>query len=136
MSAVRWFTVSIIAAFVFVASAGGAFLYLLSTYPSPEIQSLEFETQGNLSTGLKVSSDASVENLGGTGYVIVEFRALDGKSIEIDSASQQFPMSRGESRNVTQAFSDTGIENIGVTVYAPGRPDLLRNESERTRSIY
>ncbi|EHK01859.1 hypothetical protein HRED_06677, partial [Candidatus Haloredivivus sp. G17] len=54
----------------------------------------------------------------------------DGDNIEISSASEQFSMARGESRNVTQDFSSNNIQNIGVTVYAPGRPDILRDESE------
>ena len=135
MSVVRWVTLGIITIFVFVASTGGAFVYLLSTYPSPEIQNLNFETTGNSSTNLNVTSKASIQNLGGNGAIRVEFRALDGDNIEISSASEQFSMARGESRNVTQGFSSNNIQNIGVTVYAPGRPDILRDESEKLRSV-
>lgn len=135
MSAVKWVTFSIIAVFVFAASAGGAFVYLLSTYPSPEIQSLNFENTGNSSTNLNVTAETSIQNLGGEGPVRIEFRSLDGDNIEISSASEQFSMARGESRNVTQNFSSNNIQNIGVTVYAPGRPDMLRDESESVESI-
>ena len=135
MSAVKWVTFSIITTFVFVASASGAFFYLLSTYPSPEIESLNFETTGNSSTNLTVTSKASIQNLGGKGPVRVEFRALDGDNIRIDSGSEQLSMARGESRNITQSFSSDNIQDIGVTVYAPGRPDILRDETEKLRSI-
>lgn len=134
MALVRKITVTILLSFMFVATAAGVFIYLLSSYPSPEVQT--FTVSSNQSErGLDITAESEIRNLGGEGRVRVEVRILEKDGSVSDSIGREFFMARDETRVVREQFSGEGVENVGIAVFAPGRPDVIRDESELIERI-
>lgn len=134
MSIIRGITLGIIMAFTLVASAAGAFIYLFSGFPNPEVDS--FSVSSNDTEGyLVVNSEATVRNNGGEGEVRVEFRTLDSERNVLDSRAQTVFMAPGENRLFQRSFEIDEAENVGLAVFAPGRPGPLRDESPVRRVI-
>ena len=129
MSLIRKVTTTILLSFMLVATAAGVFVYLISSYPSPEVQS--FAVNSNQSnSGLNISTESEIRNLGGEGRVRTEIRILESDGSVSDSIGREFYMARDETRLIKERFSGKGVENVGLAVFAPGRPDLVRDESE------
>jgi hypothetical protein len=129
MSFIRKITATVLLSFMLVATAAGAFVYLVSSYPSPEVQSFTV-TSNQTGEGLDIGVESEIRNLGGDGRVVVEIRILEENGVVSDSIDRQFYMARNETRIVREEFSGEGVEDIGLAVFAPGRPDLIRDESE------
>ncbi|MFP4230151.1 MAG: hypothetical protein ACLFRK_03355, partial [Candidatus Nanohaloarchaea archaeon] len=117
-----------------VASAFGMFVYLLSGYPSPEVDNFRVNSTD---TGDRLIADveASVRNIGGEGEVRVEVRSLDKQDRVIDSRSQTAFMAYNETRVFNESFNAEEADDIGLAVFAPERPDLIRDESEIVERI-
>lgn len=129
MSFIRKITATVLLSFMLVATASGVFIYLLSSYPSPEVQSFTVNSTQSRQ-GLNVTTESKISNLGGEGQVRVEIRMLENDGAVSDSIDRQFYMARNETRIVREQFSGEDVEDIGLAVFAPGRPDLIRDESE------
>lgn len=134
MSFIRKITATVLLSFMLVATAAGSFIYLVSSYPSPEVQSFTVNSTQN-DQGLNVTTQSEIRNLGGDGRVVVEIRMLEQNGAVSDSIDRQFYMARNETRVVREQFSGEGVEDIGLAVFAPGRPDLIRDESELLERI-
>ncbi|MFP4038757.1 MAG: hypothetical protein ACLFTA_03165 [Candidatus Nanohaloarchaea archaeon] len=134
MSFIRAVTLTVILSFVLVASAFGTFVYLLSGYPSPEVDNFRVNSTD---TGDRLIADveASVRNIGGEGEVRVEVRSLDEQDRVIDSRSQTAFMAYNETRVFNESFNAEEADDIGLAVFAPERPDLIRDESEIVERI-
>lgn len=134
MALIRKVTITILLSFMLVATAAGVFIYLLSSYPSPEVQT--FTVNSNQSdSGLNITTESEIRNLGGEGRVRVEIRILESDGSVSDSIGREFYMSRDETRVVREQFSGEGVEDVGLAVFAPGRPDVIRDESELLERI-
>ena len=129
MSVIRGITVTIILSFMLVATASGVFIYLLSGYPSPEVDNFRVNST-DTGDQLLANVQASVRNIGGEGEVRVEIRSLNEQGAVIDSRSQTVYMAYNETRVFNETFNAGNADNIGLAVFAPGRPQLVRDESE------
>lgn len=117
-----------------VATAAGAFIYLVSSYPSPEVQSFTV-TSNQTERGLGIGVESEIRNFGGEGPVRVEIRMLEDDGSVSDSIDRQFYMARNETRIVREEFSGEEVKDIGLAVFAPGRPDIIRDQSELIERI-
>lgn len=128
MAVIRAVTMTVLLSFILVASAAGAFIYLLSGYPSPEVESF---TVNSNDTGEQflIETEALIRNRGADGEVRVDVRTLQSGNV-VKSYSEEFFMARNETRLVRKEFSGESVENIGIAVFAPGRPDVIRDKSE------
>jgi len=133
MSLIRGVTMTILLSFILVASAAGSFVYLLSGYPSPEVDSFNVTSNDTLQETLTVS-EVSIKNLGAQGEVTAQFRVLEDGGV-VDSREQTFSMTRNEVRVVREEFTGENIDNLGLAVFAPGRPELVQDRSEITERI-
>jgi len=133
MRLIRAVTMTVLLSFVLVASAAGAFIYLLSGYPSPEVQSFTVSSN-ETGQGLEIVSNASIKNLGGSGEVTAQFRILENDRV-IDSRERTFSMANDDTRIVSEEFSGEGFDDVGLAVYAPGRPQLIQDRSKIVERI-
>ncbi|MEF8880861.1 MAG: hypothetical protein V5A72_03460 [Candidatus Nanohaloarchaea archaeon] len=134
MALIRKITVTVLLSSMLVATAAGSFVYLVSSYPSPEVQSFSV-TSNQTERGLNISTSSEIRNLGGEGEVRVEIRMLEEDGSVSDSIGREFYMARSETRIVREQFSGESIQNVGLAVFAPGRPDIIRDESELLERI-
>jgi hypothetical protein len=129
MSVIRGITVTIILSFMLVATASGVFIYLLSGYPSPEVDNFRVNST-DTGDELLANVQASVRNIGGEGEVRVQIRSLNERGEVIDSRSQTVYMAYNETRVFNETFNVENADDIGLAVFAPGRPQLVRDESQ------
>ncbi len=129
MSVIRGITVTIILSFMLVATASGVFIYLLSGYPSPEVDNFRVNST-DTGDELLANVQASVRNIGGEGEVRVQIRSLNERGEVIDSRSQTVYMAYNETRVFNETFNVGNADDIGLAVFAPGRPQLVRDESQ------
>lgn len=129
MSVIRGITVTIILSFMLVATASGVFIYLLSGYPSPEVDNFRVNST-DTGDELLANVQASVRNIGGDGEVRVQIRSLNERGEVIDSRSQTVYMAYNETRVFNETFNVENADDIGLAVFAPGRPQLVRDESQ------
>lgn len=129
MSVIRGITVTIILSFMLVATGSGVFIYLLSGYPSPEVDNFRVNST-DTGDELLVNVQASVRNIGGDGEVRVEIRSLNERGAVIDSRSQTVYMAYNETRVFNETFDVENADDIGLAVFAPERPQLVRDESQ------
>ena len=125
---IRAVTMTVLLSFLLVASAAGAFIYLLSGYPSPQVQTFYVQTN-DTAQGLRINSNATIRNLGGQGEVKAQFRLLENGRV-IESREQAFAMARNDTRVVKEEFTGEGFDDVGLAVFAPGRPELIQDRSE------
>ncbi len=129
MSVIRGVTVTIILSFMLVTTASGVFIYLISGYPNPEVESFQINSN-DTGEELIANVEASVRNIGGEGEVRVEVRSLNERDAVIDSRAQTVFMAQNETRVFSETFNADDADNIGLAVFAPGRPQVIRDESE------
>ena len=129
MSVIRGITVTIILSFMLVATASGVFIYLLSGYPSPEVDNFRVNST-DTGDELLANVQASVRNIGGDGEVRVQIRSMNERGEVIDSRSQTVYMAYNETRVFNETFNVENADDIGLAVFAPGRPQLVRDESQ------
>jgi len=129
MSVIRGITVTIILSFMLVATASGVFIYLLSGYPSPEVDNFRVNST-DTGDELLANVQASVRNIGGDGEVRVQIRSLNERGAVIDSRSQTVHMAYNETRVFNETFNAGNADDIGLAFFAPGRPQLVRDESQ------
>ena len=134
MSIIRGITLGIIMTFTLVASATGAFIYIFSGFPNPEVDSFSVSSN-DTGNNLTANVDATVRNNGGEGEVRVEFRKLDSEGNVLDSRAQTVYMVPGETRLFERSFEVEDAENIGLAVFAPGRPGPIRDDSPIREAI-
>jgi len=128
MGLIRGVTMTILLSFVLVASAAGAFIYVLTDYPSPEVESFNVSSNDTSQQSITVA-EANIRNLGGQGEVTAQFRVLEDGNV-IDSNEKSFTMTRNEERVVTEEFEGDHVDNVGLAVFAPGRPELIQDRSQ------
>lgn len=131
MAFIRAVTMTVLLSFILVASAAGTFIYLLSGYPSPEIDSFDVKALNSSDT---VQSNATIRNLGGEGLVVVQIRSFENELV-VNSFENEFIMSRNETRRVTEEIEINDGENIRIAVFAPERPSMIQDRSEIVERI-
>lgn len=129
MGVLRAITLTVVLTGFFVASAGAAFVYLVSGYPSPEVEAFTLD-RDELNGDINVSADVLVNNIGGEGDVVVEFRVVDSTDTVVESTGEEIYMARNEERNFERSFNVSRAENVEVAVFAPGRPQLIQDRDE------
>lgn len=112
-----------------IATASGVFIYLISGYPNPEVESF-YISSNDTGDELIANVETSIRNIGGEGEVRVEARSLNERGAVIDSNTETVFMAHNETREFNKEFNADNADDIGLAVFAPGRPQLVRDESE------